>query len=135
MKHGLQQARALLQNQCVRWFTDSSNVVSIVRKGSMVPSLLKLALEIFTITKRYNINLAMTWISRDYNTKADLCSRIIEYDDWGIPPKWYAHIASKLGTPKRCFTIAGSIPIPHPVLTASRRTGAVISIGWYRQST
>ena len=99
-KHGLQQARALLENQSVRWFTDSSNVVSIVRKGSMVPSLLKLALEIFTITRRYNINLAMTWISRDHNTKADLCSRIIEYDDWGIHPKWYAHIVSNLGTPQ-----------------------------------
>ena len=97
VKHGLQQARFALQDQSVRWFTDSTNVVSIVRKGSMIASLLSLALDIFTITRQFNIQLSMTWVSHEHNLKADLFSRIIEYDDWGIHPKWFAHIASRLG--------------------------------------
>ena len=66
----------------------------------MIPSLQALALEIFAITKQYNIQLAMTWISRDYNVRADMCSRIVEYDVWGIHPKWYTYIVSKLGVPQ-----------------------------------
>ena len=100
VRHSIQQARRLLQNQCVQWYTDSSNVVDIIRKGSMIPSLQALALEIFAITKQYNMQLAMTWISRDYNVQADRCSLIIEYDDWGIHPKWYTYIVSKLGLPQ-----------------------------------
>ena len=42
----------------------------------------------------------MTWVSREHNLKADLFSRIIEYDDWGIHPKWFAYIVSRLGQPQ-----------------------------------
>ena len=100
VKHGIQQAKSLLQDKCVRWYTDSANVVSIIRKRSMVPDLQNITLEIFTITRQYNIQLAMTWVSLDYNLRADMCSRIIAYDDWGIHPKWYAYIVAKLGVPQ-----------------------------------
>ena len=58
--HGLQQAKFILANKAVRWFTDASNVVNIIRKGSMIPDLLQLAINIFEITKQHNIYLTMT---------------------------------------------------------------------------
>ena len=33
------------------------------------------------------------------NVEADLCSRIIDYDDWGIHPQWFQYIANRLGFP------------------------------------
>ena len=84
--HGLEQAKHLLRNQALRWNTDSQNIVSIIRKGSMEPDLLALAIQIFQITKAYNITLSMTWIPTDDNTAADFHSQVVDYDDWGIDP-------------------------------------------------
>ena len=64
---GLHKAKELLRNQSVRWFSDSKCVVSVVHKGSMKRHLLTMALQIFYITRQYNISLAVTWISRDEN--------------------------------------------------------------------
>ena len=95
--HGLDQTKHILKGQSIRWFTDSSNIVSIIRKGSMVPDLLQLAILIFDITRKYNIQLAMTWVRREDNTEADAMSRVINYDDWGVHPNWFKHICGKLG--------------------------------------
>ena len=95
--YGLSQAKHLLENQSLRWFTDATNVVLIIRKGSMKPHLQNLAIKIFQITHRYNINLCMTWLRRNENCEADEFSRVIEHDDWGIHPSWFAHICSKFG--------------------------------------
>ena len=95
--HGLDQTKDVLKGQSIRWFTDSANIVSIIRKGSMVPDLLQLAILIFDITRKYHIQLAMTWVSRQQNTEADAMSRVIDYDDWGVHPNWFKHICSKLG--------------------------------------
>ena len=84
--HGLEQTKRLLEGQALRWFTDSQNVVSIIRKGSMKPDLLNLSILIFRITKEFNISLAMSWVSRDLNQVADFHSRVIDYDDWGLEP-------------------------------------------------
>ena len=96
---GIHEARHLLRNQVLRWFTDSKCVVSIIRKGSMKTHLLTMALQIFYITKRYNISLSVTWLSRDHNVQADMASRIIDYDDWGVSPKYFAFITRRLGMP------------------------------------
>ena len=76
---GLHEAKYLLRNQAIRWFTDSKCVVSVVRNGSMKKHLLTMALQIFYITREYNIALSVTWLSRDVNVQADLASRIVEY--------------------------------------------------------
>ena len=93
---GIHEAKLLLRNQAIRWFTDSQCVVSIVRKGSMKKHLLNMALQIFYITRRYNIALSVTWISRDFNERADQASRIIDHDDWGVTPKWFRFISGRL---------------------------------------
>ena len=95
--HWLESAKFRLQNSALKWFTDSMNIVSIVRKGSMVQPLLELALEIFHITRKHNITLSMNWISRDLNVTADQFSRIIDHDDWGVDPQWFEHICKIMG--------------------------------------
>ena len=81
--HGLHCTKHLLRNQAIRWHTDAKNLIPIIRKGSMIPDLLEMALEVFEITKEYNICLSMSWLKRSLNQQADSYSRIIDYDDLG----------------------------------------------------
>ena len=94
---GLEETKHILHGQCLRWHTDSKNVVSIVRKGSMKPALLEMALRVFAITKEFRIALSVSWLQRELNGRADMYSRIIDYDDWGVHPAWFAHICRILG--------------------------------------
>ena len=95
--HGLETAKHQLAGHALKWHTDSKNIVSIVRKGSMIQPLLELALSIFHITRQFNITLSMNWISRDYNENADRFSRIIDHDDWGVSPSAFSHICDIMG--------------------------------------
>ena len=95
--HGLRCTKHLLRNQAIRWDTDAKNLIPIIRKGSMIPDLLEMALEVFEITKEYNICLSMSWLKRSLNQQADSYSRIIDYDDWGVHPNWFRHISKVLG--------------------------------------
>ena len=97
--HGLQEAKGVLANRSVRWLTDNQNVVSIIRKGSMKPHLLNLAVHIFELCKMWNILLVMSWIPRELNDKADYYSRVVDHDDWGVHKNWYKHIVRILGVP------------------------------------
>ena len=74
----------ILCSQRVKWFTDSTNVVNIVNKGSMVLELQDLAMQIFNFSSRHAIHLEVEWLPRSLNDKADYLSRVIEKDDWGI---------------------------------------------------
>ena len=95
--HGLTQTKDLLRDQSIRWHTDAKNVVSIIRKGSMKNDLQNLALRIFMLTQTHNINLCMSCLRRTENTEVDEFSRIIDYDDWGVHPKWFLRICQLLG--------------------------------------
>lgn len=74
----------LLQGKNVKWLTDNQNVVRIVSRGSTKTVLQKIALDIFNICLRSNVNLDVVWIPRDDNERADYLSRIVDLDDWGI---------------------------------------------------
>ena len=97
VEHSLKQAQHILAGRTIRWFTDSQNIVSIVRKGSMKTHLLALALSIFETCKSNNICLSLSWIPRTMNDRADYYSRITDQDDWGIHPNWFKHICRLLG--------------------------------------
>jgi len=47
-----------------------------------------LANDVFTICKRKDIKLTVTWIARKYNEKADEVSKTVDYDDWFIKTKF-----------------------------------------------
>ena len=66
-----------LKSQTVSWFTYNSNFVSIVSKGSKVPQLQKLSLNIFQKCLVNGITIDVNWIPRDPNYVADEISRII----------------------------------------------------------
>ena len=74
----------LLSNQRVKWFTDNTNISSIVNKGSMKPDLQTLAMQIFNFTSTHAIHLEIEWLPRSLNDRADYLSKVIERDDWGI---------------------------------------------------
>ena len=73
-----------LSGKQVAWFTDNTNVVSIVHSGSKVTELQDLALRIFHVCVSSGISLEMIWIPRDLNPFADHLSRIIDFDDYTI---------------------------------------------------
>lgn len=73
-----------LQQSSVTFYTDNQNAVSIVHKGSKIKELQEISLDIFDCCRVQNISLNIKWIPREQNEKADLLSRIIDVDDWGI---------------------------------------------------
>ena len=73
-----------LKFRTVSWFKDNQNLVSIVNKGSKVPELNSIALEIFQKCMLNGITIDVNWISRDFNSVADEISKIRDYDDYTI---------------------------------------------------
>ena len=53
----LEAVGSLLQNSKVRWFTDNQNVVRIIRVGSRVDELQKLAVTIFKTMLANNVTV------------------------------------------------------------------------------
>ena len=68
----------------MQWFTDNRNVSSIIRTGSMKRDPRQLALSIFKIVIRNSIDWKKDWIPRSFNDHADVISRMIDFDDWGV---------------------------------------------------
>lgn len=81
-----------LKNSSVSFFTDNQNAVSIISKGSRIPELQILALDIFKCCLKHNISVFITWLPRDQNEQADLLSRVIDIDDWGTSDEFFTFI-------------------------------------------
>ena len=86
-----------LRNSSVTFYTDNQNAVSIVQKGSRIIDLQQLALDIFNCCVQNNISVHVNWIPRDENEKADLLSRIIDVDDWGISVEFFEFLDTLWG--------------------------------------
>ena len=81
----------------VKWFTDNQGVVTIITKGSRKPHLQDGAVSIFEMCMRHAIKLEMEWLPRSENEKADLISRIVDYDDWKVDPLTFSYYNSLWG--------------------------------------
>ena len=86
-----------LTNSRVKWFTDNQNVARIVQVGSRVKELQVLSADLFKLALSYEILLEPEWNPRSENELADYVSRIVDFDDWMINPKWFRLIESKWG--------------------------------------
>ena len=86
-----------LKFRTVSWFTDNQNVVSIVNKGSKVPELNSIALEIFQKCMLNGITIDVNWIPRDFNSVADEISKIIDYDDYTVNDDIFAFLDKSWG--------------------------------------
>lgn len=86
---GLKALVKPLAGLTVTWVTDNQAVESIMYKGSMKPYLQSLVTEAFVLLRQKQISLTVLWAPRSMNELADACSRIIDYDDWGIHPSLF----------------------------------------------
>ena len=58
-----------------------------------------LAYKIFKFIRKHKITLAITWIPRDSNQRADFYSKIMDFDDWFVSDFWFDFIMSRFGLP------------------------------------
>ena len=86
-----------LEGKTVKVFTDNKGVVAICKKGSMKLELHSMAIAIFDICKRHSVNLEIEWIPRSQNEEADLLSREIDYDDWGVSQEFFSFMDNLWG--------------------------------------
>ena len=73
-----------LSGSKVVWYSDNQNVVSTLLNGSRKADLQLLALQAFHICLQFRISLDPKWIPRDLNSRADLISRLIDFDDYEL---------------------------------------------------
>ena len=90
--HSITQLRHVLRGCSVDWFTDAQNVARIVKRGSKKPYLANIAIAIYHIVTKLQINLNVIWIPRDQNQEADFWSRVRDFDDWEVTKVWFNKI-------------------------------------------
>ena len=87
-----------LNNNSLFWHTDNFAASKIVESGCSKPKMLEKAVKIFDICKVKDLNLEITWISRENNKDADLNSKLIDYDDWILKKSTSKFLKKKWGT-------------------------------------
>ena len=73
-----------LIGQSLRLFTDNQNVVRIIQVGSMIQDLQVIALNVFLFVSQRRIQLDVSWLPREQNSKAVFFSKIIDVDDYSV---------------------------------------------------
>ena len=97
VKHTLQGFTHFLKGQCVKWYTDNKGVATIFKSESNKVHLHKLAMEIFSLSKEYDIVIDMEWIPQSDNEVADYLSKIVDFDDWGVKVCYFHSLNSIWG--------------------------------------
>ena len=109
----LQSFALRLSNSSVKWFTDNQAVPIIVDSGSMKEELHKLSVDIFYVTRDYNIDLDAEWIPRSLNDKADYLSKIVDCDDWKVKDCYFYALTSYWGQCSvDCFASSKNCKVP-----------------------
>ena len=92
IEFAIQSFKDVLKASHVKWFTDNQAAAKITEVGSMHFDLHHIALRIFNLCLRHGINLDIQWIPRDFNSRADYLSRLIDVDDWEITDTLFAYL-------------------------------------------
>lgn len=71
------------QKHTIKWYRDNQSVSRIVKLASMKEHLQCRPLHIFSVCLLY-IKLEVEWIPRSTNDRADILSKVIDYNDWQI---------------------------------------------------
>ena len=87
----------LFQDKTVKWYTDSSNIVKILKVGSGKRDLQKLARSIYERSFSLNMKIMPVWIPRKENTRADEMSRCSDFDDWSISAEAFDMLQKRWG--------------------------------------
>ena len=81
---GLQNFKELFSYKKILWHVDNYAASIIMNKGSSKHDLHTLAIKMHDLMMKYEIELIVKWIPREYNTTADLLSKYIDIDNWEI---------------------------------------------------
>ena len=87
-----------LNNNLLFLHTNNFAASKIVESSSSKPELQEKAIKIFDICKVKNLNLEITWISRENNEDADFISKLIDYDNWRVKNSTFKFLIKKWGT-------------------------------------
>ena len=109
----LQSFALRLSYSSVKWFTDNQAVPIIVDSGSTKEELHKLSVDIFYVTRDYNIDLDVEWIPRSLNDKADYLTKIVDCDDWKVKDCYFYALTSYWGQCSvDCFASSKNCKVP-----------------------
>jgi hypothetical protein len=61
--------------------------VAIATKGSPVPSLNELAIELADFCAKISCEMQVVWVPRELNNEVDAASRLEDPDNWGMRQK------------------------------------------------
>ncbi len=81
-----------LKGKCVKVHSDNKGVEAILKKGSMKRDLQKLSIDIANRCKDLDVVLQVQWVPREHNVEADLISREMDLDDWGVSNEFFHRI-------------------------------------------
>ena len=82
--YSLKSLKSLIQGNLFKLYTDSKNASIIASKGSTALRLQPHVVEILQFCAVYNVWIEFEWVLRPLNEYADLLSRVIDFDDWGV---------------------------------------------------
>ena len=54
-------------------------------------------MEIFSLSKEYNVIIDIEWIPRSENEVADYLSKIVDFDDWSVKDSYFRAVDSIWG--------------------------------------
>lgn len=97
IRFGLESFSEKLSNKSVLWRTDNRAAMFISSSGSGKLDLQKLALVIYDLTCTFNIDLEVSWVSRNQNQAADYLSRLVDPDDWELTSEFVELLENKWG--------------------------------------
>ena len=86
-----------LKHKKVKIFSDNTGVEAVLKKGSMKYELQELALYVANLCDSIPMELDVQWIPRSQNSEADLLSRQVDFDDWGVSPEFFKYVDSIWG--------------------------------------
>jgi len=73
-----------LSTKSILWMIDNRAAMYVASSGSRKLDLQDLALKIYKLTRRDNLDLEVNWVPRENNQTADYFSKIFDPDDWEV---------------------------------------------------
>ena len=71
IRFGLESFHDKLSSKSVMWMTDNRAAMYVSSSGSRKSNLQDLALRIYNLTRRYNVDLEVNWVPRENNKTAE----------------------------------------------------------------
>ena len=84
IRFSLQSFAPRITGKSISWQTDNMAAKYICSSGSNKSDLQSLAININNLSRLFDIDLEVSWISRRFNASADYISKLVDTDDWEL---------------------------------------------------